>query len=82
MSNWPGRVNADYPQTRGRALFEEMDKFADLAHEAQALFIQALQHISDPTRASVLADEAMKKGLLFSEKLSFAIRRAIFDFTV
>jgi hypothetical protein len=52
------------------ALFEEMDKFADLAHEAQALFIQALQHISDPARASLLADEAMKKGLLFSEKLS------------
>jgi hypothetical protein len=52
------------------ALFEEMDKFADLAHEAQALFIQALQHISDPARASILADEAMKKGLLFSEKLS------------
>jgi hypothetical protein len=52
------------------ALFEEMDKFADLAHEAQALFIKALQHISDPSRASMLADEALKKGLLFSEKLS------------
>jgi hypothetical protein len=52
------------------ALFEEMDKFADLAHEAQSLFIQALQHISDASKASMLADEAMKKGLLFSEKLA------------
>jgi hypothetical protein len=52
------------------ALFEETDKFADLAHEAQNLFIQSLQDISDPAKASVLADEAMKKGMLFSEKLS------------
>jgi len=52
------------------ALFEEMDKFAEPAHEAQDLFIQALQHISDPAKASVLADEALKKGLLFSERLS------------
>ncbi|MBM4103961.1 MAG: hypothetical protein FJ263_07905 [Planctomycetes bacterium] len=52
------------------ALFEEMDKFADLAHEAQELFIEALQHISDPPKASVLADAALKKAMLLSERLS------------
>jgi len=52
------------------ALFEEDTKFADLAHEAQDLFIQALQHISDPAKASVLADQSLEKGLLFSEQLA------------
>jgi hypothetical protein len=52
------------------ALFEEMDKFSDLAHDAQSSFIEALQNISDPPRASILADEALKKAMLFSEKLS------------
>jgi hypothetical protein len=52
------------------ALFEETDKFADQAHEAQNLFIASLQHISDPAKASLLADEALQKAMLFSEKLS------------
>lgn len=53
------------------ALFEEMDKFADLAHEAQNLFIESLQYIvTDPARASLLADEALQKGIQFSDKLS------------
>lgn len=52
------------------ALFEEDTSFADLAHEAQDLFIQALQHISDPARASALADESLEKGMKFSEQLS------------
>lgn len=52
------------------ALFEEENGFADLAHEAQDLFIQALQHISDPQRASELADESLRKGIIFSERLA------------
>ena len=34
------------------------------------MFIQALQHISDPAKASVLADQSLEKGLLFSEQLA------------
>ncbi len=52
------------------ALFEETDKLADQAHEAQNLFIASLQHISNPAKASVLADQALQKAMLFSEKLS------------
>ncbi len=52
------------------ALFEEDNSFADLAHEAQDLFIQALHHISDPSRASALADESLEKGIRYSEQLS------------
>jgi hypothetical protein len=52
------------------ALFEETDKFADQAHEAQNLFIASLQHISDPAKASALADQALQKAMAFSDKLS------------
>lgn len=52
------------------ALFEETDKIADQAHEAQNLFIASLQHISDPAQASILADQALQKAMLFSEKLA------------
>lgn len=52
------------------ALFEEESSFADLAHEAQDLFIQALQHISHPERASQLADQSLQKAIIFSERLA------------
>lgn len=52
------------------ALFEEDTRFADLAHEAQDLFIQSLLHIADPARASLLADRSLEKGLQFSEQLA------------
>ena len=52
------------------SLFEETDEFARLAHEAQSLFIESLRNISDPGGASVLADEALKKAIIFSEQLA------------
>ena len=52
------------------SLFEESNSFADLAHEAQALFIEALQNVSNPPLASTIADESLKKALAFSEQLA------------
>ena len=52
------------------ALFEEANGFAELVHEAGNLFIEALKNIADPAKASVLADEALAKALLFSESLA------------
>lgn len=52
------------------SMFEEAGGFADLAHEAEDLFIEALKNISDPEKASVLADESLEKALIFSEKLA------------
>jgi len=52
------------------SLFEETNHFAQLAHEALGLFIKALRNISDPAKASVLADEALKKAIVFSEQLA------------
>ena len=52
------------------ALFDPCDILEAQAEEAQNLFIQALQHISEPAKAAVLADQALAKGLEFSEKLA------------
>ena len=52
------------------ALFDQVDELDVMAQEVQDLFIKALQHISTPAKASVFADEALKKGVEFSEKLA------------
>lgn len=52
------------------ALFDQIDELDVMAQEVQDLFIEALQHISKPEKASLLADEALKKGVEFSEKLA------------
>ena len=52
------------------ALFDQSDELDALAQEVQDLFIESLQHISMPEKASILADAALKKGVEFSEKLA------------
>ena len=52
------------------ALFDQCDALDAQAHEAQDLFIQSLQHIQEPAKAATLADQALAKGLVFSEKLA------------
>jgi hypothetical protein len=48
---------------------------ADLLKESHDLFIQAIQNISMPSKASKLADESLKKAIVSSEKL--AIKQAV-----
>ncbi|MBE0536325.1 MAG: beta-galactosidase [Phycisphaerae bacterium] len=52
------------------AIFEEENGIAEMANEATHLFVEALKHIKDVSRASQLADESLKKALIFSEKLA------------
>ncbi len=52
------------------ALFDQTNSFNKHVQEVQSLFIQALQHISEPEKASVFADESLKKGVEFSERMA------------
>jgi GH35 family endo-1,4-beta-xylanase len=52
------------------ALFDQSDELDVMAQEVQDLFIEAMQHIATPEKASVVADEVLKKGVEFSEKLA------------
>jgi len=49
---------------------EETNKFEDMAHRAQDRFIEAIQNIGNPSKASVLADESLKGAMVFSERLA------------
>ena len=52
------------------AFFEQSNAFDAQVQEIQDLFIQALQHIAEPEKASVFADESLRKGVEFSEKMA------------
>ena len=52
------------------SFFNNINDLTDISKEAQELFIQAIQNISTPPLASKLADESLKKTIIFSEKLA------------
>jgi len=56
------------------SFFESTKGLADIAKEAQNLFVQAIQNISDAPLGYKLGDESLKKAVILSEKL--AIRQA------
>ena len=56
------------------SFFNSIEGLTDLLKEAQDLFIKAIQNIGDSSKASKLADESLKKGIIVSEKL--AIKQA------
>jgi hypothetical protein len=56
------------------SFFDTIEGLEDLSKEAQDLLIRAVQRISDAPAASQLADESLKKAMVFAEKL--AVRQA------
>jgi Glycosyl hydrolase family 10 len=58
--------------------FNNIEGLTDLLKEAQDLFIQAIQNISIPSEASKLADESLKKAVIFSEKLAIKQAESLF----
>ena len=60
------------------SFFNQLEGLADLSGEAQDLFIQAVQNISDAPLASKLADESLRKAIVFSEKLAIAQADSLF----
>jgi len=59
--------------------FNRIEGLADLLKQAQDLFIQAIQNISEPSVASKLADESLKKAIVFSEKLAIKQAESLFE---
>ena len=52
------------------SIFEDVNSTAEMAHTATELFVEALKCIRNTSRASQLADESLKKAMIFSEKLA------------
>jgi len=56
------------------SFFDSIEGLEDVYKKAQDLFVKAVQNISMPPVASQLADESLKKAMVFSEEL--AIKQA------
>jgi hypothetical protein len=58
--------------------FNKIHGLSELSEEAQELFIRAIQNISDPPKASMLADEALNKAINIAEKLAIKQAESLF----
>jgi len=61
------------------SFFNQLEDLTDFSKEAQDLFIQAIQKISDASLASKLADKSLEKAIVFSERLAGKQADSLFD---
>jgi len=61
------------------AFFDQLEGLEDISKQAQGLLIQAIQNIKDPPQASRLADESLKKAIVFSEDLAIKQAESLFN---
>jgi hypothetical protein len=59
--------------------FNNVQGLVELSDEAQELFIQAIQNISEPSTASKLADESLNKAIVIAEKLAIKQAESMFQ---
>ena len=58
--------------------FNNIDGLGDVCKEGQDLFVRAIQNISDVSQSSKLADDALKKAIVFSENLAIKQSESLF----
>jgi len=61
------------------AIFEQKNHFGSLANEIQWFFVQMLENIDEPAKASEMADECLVRALKFSEQLAIKYADILFD---
>ncbi|MCK4753475.1 MAG: endo-1,4-beta-xylanase [Planctomycetes bacterium] len=61
------------------SFFDGIEGLEGVSKQAQDLFVQAIQNITNPPLASKLADESLKKAILLSEKLAMKQSEMLFD---
>jgi len=61
------------------SFFDSVEGLEGICKEAQDLFIQAIQKITEAPPASKLADESLRKAVVFSEKLAIKQAESLFD---
>jgi hypothetical protein len=61
------------------SVFEEQDELTNIVHEARDLFVESLQNIGDESKSSMLADESLKKAVVFSEQLTSKHAELLFN---
>ncbi|MGB8226590.1 MAG: endo-1,4-beta-xylanase [Sedimentisphaerales bacterium] len=61
------------------SIFDQKSYLGEQAEEIQWLFIQMLENINEPGKASVLADGCLVKALKYSEQLALRYSEVIFE---
>jgi len=62
------------------SFFDDIEGMEEISRKAQDLFIEAIQSISsDGVKASQLADESLKRAMVYSEKLAVRYGKLLFD---
>jgi hypothetical protein len=61
------------------SFFDSIEGMEDVSKQAQDLFIQAIQSGDDAANASRLADESLKRAMVYSEKLAVRHGKSLFD---
>ncbi|MHC4744116.1 MAG: endo-1,4-beta-xylanase [Planctomycetota bacterium] len=58
---------------------QSTQRFVQISKEAQSLFIQAIQSISDAPLASKLADESLRRAMMLAEELARVRAESLFE---
>jgi hypothetical protein len=61
------------------SFFDSAEGLEDISKEAQDLFVQAIQNITEAPLASILADASLKKAIVFSEELALKQAESLFE---
>lgn len=61
------------------SFFDNLEGMEEISKESQELFIEAIQHINDAPTASQLADRALRKATIYSEKLAGRQGKSVFE---
>jgi hypothetical protein len=61
------------------SFFDNLEGLEDITKQSQELFIKAIQSVKDPAAASTLADAALQKAVIYSEKLAVRQGKSFFD---
>lgn len=61
------------------SFFDGVEGMEAISKQSQELFIDAIQNIHDEAKASRLADEALRKAMVYSEKLAVRQGKSLFD---
>ncbi len=61
------------------SFFDNLEGMEEISKESQELFIKAIQSIKDAPAAAQLADSALRKATIYSEKLAVRQGKSIFD---
>ncbi len=59
-------------------IFDSNQELEEISHQAQDLFVRAVQQIQDPAVASQLADRSLKMAMVFSERLAMLHAETLF----